>query len=486
MDIEKRNRIIVVLIVCLLLLAVSIFAIYSVVHSKEDVDKSIKVKINQIYLSDYDLEPLGNEYFIGTYEENMISVIIDNNGKEVYKGLGDIYYDGVYPMKDGRYLIYSNKDNKLTTYIFDGVNIKLFYEIEDVYYVKPIIYKNVDKEYIIGFASMVEDDLYLYNLNSSGIIVVNDAILVADYNDNGVYYTYNEEYFVVKNNDSLMGVIDTNGIVVIDYKYKDIINTYYDSFVALNKKGKYGIIDKNNKTLVKFKYKVIDSFKDYYILVNSSNKMALYDLNYKKVSDFEMNYDSLKEYDLRSEYNSINLYKVDGKVVVINNYLEDRNGIEYDKHNLYVIDNGKITDKISQVGFGNNDVLYTYDSDYNISIYDMYFKLMFKFKLDDVKKINSISYISSNVIRVSYITTDNKDIIVYYDINGNEVDFGLGELVIKNVDYYGYLKQEGDKQKVTLYDIEGNYLDDIIGDSIKINGEFLIVDNSIYKIEIKS
>ena len=58
---------------------------------------------------------------------------------------------------------------------------------------------------------------------------------------------------------------------------------------------------------------------------------------YKKLTSFSMNYDTLINYDLRSEYNSINLYKVDGKVVVVNNYLEDKNGIEYDKHNLYII-----------------------------------------------------------------------------------------------------------------------------------------------------
>ena len=41
------------------------------------------------------------------------------------------------------------------------------------------------------------------------------------------------------------------------------------------------------------------------------------------------------------------------------------------------------------------------------------------------------------------------------------------------------------KQKLTLYDLEGNYLDDIYGDNIEVFGDYLIVDKSIYKIELK-
>ena len=110
---------------------------------------------------------------------------------------------------------------------------------------------------------------------------------------------------------------------------------------------------------------------------------------------------------------------------------------------------------------------------------------MFEFKLDNIKKIDNISYISTNVIKVSYITLDEKVKTIYYDIEGNEVDFGLGELIIKNVDYYGYIKNEDKKQKLTLYDVEGNYLDDIYGDSIKVFGDYLIVDKSIYKIVLE-
>ena len=486
MENEKRNRYIIVSIIVVLLLIVLGFAVYAIILRNKKDNNLINVTINQLYSSDYKLDNFSDSYFIGYYEDDYINVVIDENGKEVFECINQIPYENIYQMKDGKYIIYNNIDNKFVTYIFDGTEIKKFYEIDDVSYVKPIIYKGIDTEYIVGFTSMVEDDLYLYNLNSSGVLVFNDVSLVADLNVNGIYYTYNENYLVVKNSDNYIGVIDVNGETILDYIYKDIVNTYDESFIVLNKKDKYGILDKNGNKLIDFKYKVIDYYRDYYLIVNNDNKMALYDKEYKKLTSFSMNYDTLINYDLRSEYNSINLYKVDGKVVVVNNYLEAKNGIEYDKHNLYIIDNGEITKKIKQVGFDNEDVIYTYDEDFNISIYDMYFQPLFDVKLDNIKKINKISYISQDVIKIQYVNSNNEDKKVYYNLKGKEVDFSLGNLVIKTVDYYGYLKKEGTQQKLTLYDIDGNYLDDIIGNNIEINGEYLIVDNSIYRIEIKS
>ena len=126
---------------------------------------------------------------------------------------------------------------------------------------------------------MDDNNLYLYGLDSRGIVVVNDTKIIADEYSNGIYYTYNEKNIVVENIDNLYGVISLDGNVLIDYKYKDIINSYNDTFIAKNKKDKYGIIDKNNQELVEFKYKVIDQYDSYYLFVNKKNKMALYDNN---------------------------------------------------------------------------------------------------------------------------------------------------------------------------------------------------------------
>ena len=486
MENEKNKYTIIVVIVALLVIALTVILVFFAIKSnRNNNEASISLKINQVYSSDYTLNAIGDEYFIGTYEEKKLSVIIDKNGHEIYKPVNDISYDNFYKMKDDRYLIYSNRNGRLITYVFDGKNLQEFFVIEDVSYVNPIIYKGVSNEYIIGFASLVEEDLYLYNLNNGGIIVVNKTSLVGDSNNVGTYYTNNENYLVVRNTDGLMGVIDLEGKNIIECKYKNIINTYNDSFIALNNKDKYGILDKNNEVLLKFKYKVIDFYDDYYYLVvNSSNKMAVYDSKYNNLTGFDLSYDPLILYDLRSENNSINLYRVDGKILVLNNYLEDKNGTEYEKHDLYIIKDGKIVKSIKQVGFSNENVIYTYDKKYNVSIYDNQFELLFEFKIDDVKKINSIIYVSNEIIKVDYLNVEEKDITVYYNLKGERVDFTLGKKVIDNSEYFGYLKKTDDLLKLTIYSNKNELLDEVSGKDIKICGDYLIIDNSIYKIEI--
>lgn len=481
---EERNRKTLIIIVLGLLFFVLGIAGYGLSYSSKN-NSDINLKINQIYSSDYKLSCLDNKYFIGTYDINRIDVIVDENGNEIYKGNENIYYDGIYKLKDERYLIYDNNNGNLITYIFDGTNITKYYEIKDVTYVKPIVYTGIDKEYILGFASMIDNNLYLYGLDNSGIIVLNDTTIVADLETKDTYYIYSDKYLVVKNNKELSGVITLDGNVVIDYKYKDIINNGNDTFIALNKKKMYGIIDKNNNVIVKFKYKVIDKFEPYYVFVNEDNKMALYDNNYEKITKYEMNYNTLVEYGLRNEYNSINLYKINGKIGLVNNYLESINGTEYEKHNAYIIDGNVISKDIKQIGFGYDNYVYSYDKEFNISVYTSDMSLLYNIDLNDVSKIEEISNVSNELIMIKYMDITDKEHTLYYDLEGNVKDFNLGDLFLKDVEYRGYMKIEGDTKTLTLYDLDNKELASVYGNDISLYGKYLIVDNSIYRIEMK-
>ena len=482
MNEENKKRNIIATIISLLFLGL-IFAGVSISYAEKKNKSDVNVEIVQLYSSDYDLECFDNKYFIGSYEDNRIDVIIDETGSEILRNLDNIYYDGVYKMKDDRYLIYNNRNNNLTTYIFDGNNIELFYEIKDVSYAKPIVFKGIDREYILGFASMKDNNLYLYGLDSSGIVVVNDTKIIADEYSNGIYYTYNEKNIVVENIDNLYGVISLDGNVLIDYKYKDIINSYNDTFIAKNKKDKYGIIDKNNQELVEFKYKVIDQYDNYYLFVNKKNKMALYDNNYKKIIGFKMVYNSLLDYDLRSNIKSTNLYKVNGKIAIVNNYLEDINGTEYDKHKTYIIDGNTITKEIDEIGFGYDNIVYTYDTKYNVSIYNSDVSLLSEITLNNVLKINSIESVSSEVIRIKYIDKDNNKQTNYYDLKGNKIDFKLGDLYFKDIEYKGYITKNKGLKTLTIYDLEDNKIVAVSGKNIEKYNNYLIIDNAIYRIQ---
>ena len=476
MDNEKKTQYTIITIVVLLLLVVIAVTILFVIREKQT--DSLKVKINQIYLSDYKVKPMG-EYFIGTYNDQTISVVIDKEGKEVYKSVEDIYYDNIYLLKDDNYLIYNTKDNNLNVYIFDKQKISLLYSVSNVNNIKPIIYKNSYQEYIVGFVRVTDKDTYLYNVKDDKVVVIKDALLVGDSINEDKYYANSNKYLIMKNKDNLMGAIDYQGNVVIPYKYKNMINTYNDSFIVQNNKDLYGIISNKDEELIDIKYKVIDLYENYYLVVNKNNKMAVYSREYEQIVDFKLNYDSLLDFDLRSNFNSARLFRAGGRLFVVNNYMEDENKTEYEKHNVYVISNGKVSETINELGFNINNLIYLYDKDYNVKVYDTDFNLLFTVKLDEVKKINKISLVSNNIININYVLNNEEEANKYYDKLGNEVTFNEGELVYRNDEYVAYIK---DNKTLNVLDNEGNLLDSISGSKITVKGNFAIVDNGIYEI----
>ena len=478
---NKKNQYILIAVVTFLLLIVIALTIYFIITNHHNNDKSMNVKINQIYSSDYNLEFMG-DYYLGTYEDNNINVIINKNGEEIYTSVNNLYYDHIYMLKDGNHLIYNIKDNILNAYIFDGKTISFLYSIEGATNIKPIICNNSYQEYIIGFVSLIDNNTYIYNILDGKRLELNDIIIIGDNIINDTYYVRNDEYLIVKNKDNLMGAIDYTGKVIIDFKYKNLINTYHNSFVALNEKDKYGLLSNTSEEILKFNYNAIDIYPNYYLVVNNNNKIAIYNKKYEKITNYNMNYDPLITFDLRNTLNSLKLYEAGGRLYVINNNSEDFNKTEYERHNLYVINNGKIIKTINQIGFNINGLIYYYDKDYNINIFDTDFNQLFTTKLNDVKTINDIKYISNNIININYL--NNKDEVVnkYYQSNGEETSFNLGTFLFKYDEYQGYIKEENNYKTLTIYDNDNQKLNSITGKKIQINGNYLIVDNAIYEI----
>ena len=483
MEKEKINQMFVIIVIMVLLIFVVVFVVSTLLSSKEDNVDKLQVKFNQIYSSDYELRAIDDKYFIGSYEKNIINVIIDNNGQEIYKGNENIYYENIYKTKNDEYIIYNNIDNKLNVYLFDGEKMETLYNLDNVSYIKPVIYKGIDQEYIVCFVSVVNDDLYIYSLDNIGMKIIDDVSLMGDQINDNFYYIYNDEYLVVKNKEEKMGVIDLFGEVVIDYKYDNILNTYNNSFIVLDD-SKYGIIDEHGEKLLKSSYKAIYDFGNYYIVVNTKNKMALYNEEYDNLTGFKMDYDSLIPFDLRGSVRSVMLYKVNGKIVVVNNYLEDVNKTEYDKHDFYIINGGDIQKEIEQIGFGCGNVVYTYDDDYKIKIYDNYFETILEYKLNNVSKVEDILLVGNNLYQVIYYDNENKLTKVYIDNDGQERDYDLGTILFDKTLYTGFIKEEDNLLSLTMYDKNLEILDTLEGKYIDNVGDYVVVDNSIYKIVV--
>lgn len=483
MEKEKINQMFVIIVIMVLLIFVVVFIVSTLLSSKEDNVDKLQVKFNQIYSSDYELRAIDDKYFIGSYEKNIINVIIDNNGQEIYKGNENIYYENIYKTKNDEYIIYNNIDNKLNVYLFDGEKMETLYNLDNVSYIKPVIYKGIDQEYIVCFVSVVNDDLYIYSLDNIGMKIIDDVSLMGDQINDNFYYIYNDEYLVVKNKEEKMGVIDLFGEVVIDYKYDNILNTYNNSFIVLDD-SKYGIIDEHGEKLLKSSYKAIYDFGNYYIVVNTKNKMALYNEEYDNLTGFKMDYDSLIPFDLRGSVRSVMLYKVNGKIVVVNNYLEDVNKTEYDKHDFYIINGEDIQKEIEQIGFGCGNVVYTYDDDYKIKIYDNYFETILEYKLNNVSKVEDILLVGNNLYQVIYYDNENKLTKVYIDNDGQERDYDLGTILFDKTLYTGFIKEEDNLLSLAMYDKNLEILDTLEGKYIDNVGDYVVVDNSIYKIVV--
>ena len=478
---ENKSQAFVIGVVIVLLILVVFAAIITALKSKNQYESKIDVKFKQVYSSEMKLSNLGDDYFIGSLEDKMINSIIDKNGQEVYHMPQDLYYDGFYKTKDDKYLFYNVSNNKLLTFYFNGNGVQYVFDINDVSYAKPIVYKHGTQEFLLGFFSKQEDDLFLYMLNNTGIIVLKNTSLLGDYNDEGIYYSNSSKYLIVKNNDGLVGAINLEGKVVIDYKYKDLLNTFDNTFIAVNKKNNYGIIDVNLEKKLDFKYKAISLNNYGYLIIDMNNKMAFFDREYKKVTGFEMDYNTLLDYDLRSSVNSMNIWEIGNNYAVVNNYLEGNNKTEYSYHDLYFIKNGKISDKIKQIGFSSNGLIYSYDKNYNISIYDIDFNVKETFKLNDAKKILDLYSLNDNKIVVKY--TNNDDKLFYVVYNGNSLnEFIYGDLKMKTNDYYIYCKDN----ELVIYDTDFNKSSSIKGENFIINKNTVIADNSIYLIDEKS
>lgn len=472
MNKDKKNRMILVFSVVFLIVAVIVSAIvFNAVESDKKVN--FKVTFDQLYNSDYDLHYLDKGYFFGTYD-NKINVFIDGEGREILKTDNLISYDNFYKMNDGRYLFYSNTDNKLELYIFDGKTFNLYYSIDGVSYVKPIVNNNI----IMGFTSFDNDKLYLYNLENDGIKVLSNVTLMADKFINNVYYSNNSKYIVVENKDSLYGVVNIKGEVIIDYKYKDIISLSNDNFIVKTSKGKYGIIDKNGKSLVNDKYDGIIPFENNYIFIKGK-KMALFNTDYKNVTGFKMSYNDLLGFNYRSNM-SVNLYNVGENIVVINNYEEDLYKRDYQYHEMYIIKGEKIVDTISQVGFNNGNVIYSYDDKYNITIYNDELEKKDKFKLKNINKIVSIDSYSLDTLMIKYYDKNDKEVSKVFNYNGKVIE-DAEEVLLSNSVYYVV----SNDNKLIIRDYNGNEVSNIIGDVVYIDNDYVIINHALYRLVIE-
>lgn len=478
MDETKKNQLILIFIIIILLIVVMVFAIIHAQTSKQTKEERVTYKVEQLYSSDYDLFYLDSKYYFGSYN-NKLNVVIDNTGKEIYKSAIEIEYNNIYYGNNSNYYIVNYNNNTLTIYEFNGTKIEEYTKVENISYPKMIIYKEEDKEILLGYASYEDNILTLYNLENKHTATLENISIVADTYLNDIYYLNNPEYLVASNKDSMMGIIDLNGNKIIDYKYKNILTTSDNTFIVQNKKEKYGILDSNNETLLKINSKAIYYNNQKYLVINSNNKMALYNQKLTKIIDYKLQYDSLIPYDLHSTENSLYMSNFNNYIVIANNYLESENGTEFEYHNLYIIDENNDYKTITQKSFLiTSSYLLTYN-DNKIEIYNRNLESLGTVEVSNLNSLISFTKINNETYSLIYQDTDNQEITNYYNENLEPTECEEGTLIYQNNEFYGYLK---DNTFILKYNNKELYT--IKGDKINIIDNYLIVDNEIYLIEV--
>ena len=472
MDDTKRNQMILITIIVLLLFFVIGFTIYSVVSNKNKSNE-FSVKFKQIYSSDYDLRILNDNYYVGLYD-GKINVFIDNEGKEVYRTNVEVPFTDYFDLDKDNNLIVNVEDEVITLNLFDGNKLELYDVISDIKYAKPLLDKNYN---ILAFVEIKESGFDFYDVKNKEVRHIKDYVFASDGKSSSkdYYFTYNDNYIVVKKGD-YYGVIDFYGKEVIPCKYKDIKGIGNDQFIAQDKKGNYGLIS-FDKELIKFNYKVIYYRKGYFLLVDKNNKMALYDEEFNDLTGFKMDYDSLIEYNLRSDINSIRLEVIDDYVYIINNNLEDINKTEYEEHTMYLF-NG-VLNKFDEYGVYIDDDIYLYDDEYNLVIYDMNMNELGRFKLN-ASKIFDISKINDYIMEATYDYEDGLKTSKYYDYSGKELEYDYGKTVIKADNYIGCLSSNS---KVLSIVYKGELIEELIEEDIRMNGNTIVTKNSLYVLE---
>ena len=463
---NEKNKIILISVILILLFGVIITFVYVGINTNKNDNK---VTINQIYSSDYELNFLGNDFYYGTYKDRL-GVIIDSKGKEIYKNNNGLLFENIYELKNNKYLIYNNDNNELNTYIFNGSTVEKYYNIKEVENAKPVLYVNDNNKYLLAFIEQKEANLYIYNLDNKGIIVLQDTYLNVS---NKEYITINDNSLIIKK-DNKYGAIDLEGNIIIEPTYNYLSNDSNGNYIALNDKEQYGIIDKENNILLNFNYKKIYESNTYYLVVNNKNKLSLFDSEIKDLLNFRLDYND-------SETQSVKLYKIDNNLIIINNYNELEN--EYKYHNLYFIKDNKINKTINEYYFDKNELIYTIDKDNKIVFYDYSMNEINTIDFEKDKRINSIEKINNNLIRINYTYNNNKNEI-YYNKDNNVVKIDMGEKLKETSNYVIFKKKLTSSEELTIYDLDGNRLNNITGKSIKLNNSNIIIDNSIYEIII--
>ena len=164
--------------------------------------------------------------------------------------------------------------------------------------------------------------------------------------------------------------------------------------------------------------------------------------------------------------------------MIINNNNEMTNNIKYKNHDMYIIKNDKIIDKIKETSFNTEKTIYSINEK-EINIYDENMNIAERLTLANTSNIKSLRYIN-NIIEV---VEDDK--VTLYNTNMEEIKNNTSEIKIYTLDYYGYIINVEDEEELIIKNYDHQEVNKIKGNKIIINNDKIIIDGAIYVIVTK-
>lgn len=198
---------------------------------------------------------------VAIVEKNKKYGLINKDGEEVTS----LIYDNVKPFENGFSQVKIDDD---TQYGKNGIIDKEGNEIV------PIAHKSVTK---------LQENRFVCEGWNNGIFIYNEKGQVVNVVNYDVVEKYEDGYAKVWKR-SKYGLIDINGIEIIEPKYSSLCKIFKGLYVV-GEKGQFGIINNEGKIIVNPIYDTILGANEEYIIVGKENKHGLITHDGKLVTD---------------------------------------------------------------------------------------------------------------------------------------------------------------------------------------------------------
>lgn len=456
-----------------------------------------------------------NDLYVIEYNNDTLYKIMDMKSNVLYEGELE-FSDVRVGIDDNLYVVYVDDieyQNNVKLYKLDDKELKLEKNIYDngVSYSEILYYENDNKLLLVGFQGFYsgydEADEYvaetkIYDLTGKeskleGYKLYGDSKLLGE-NDEDII-TFNSENIVVSEyrngyETGLYGLYSLKeNKIVINPQYEGLYTDDEETYIAI-KNGKAGIINDKLKKIVNFEYDFIDRNEDYYV-VSKNNKMAIMDNDYNVITKFDFDY-QLSDMNIHYSYmtdketfNTFKSVKVNDKYILINNNMEYKENISYNRHDTYIINEDGTYRSISANEFIINPesgLIYSYDKakkEYTFYDEDLNVKCVINISDYDFDSRAEVQLINKNTITLwfdSYVyfdyetgeeiekikdyTTNVNGVIIDYSANKNEVSYKVEDKIVatinlEDVSNFKYFNEIDDSTIYVVTDKEYLYIE---------------------------